>query len=470
MALNFPNSPTAGDVYTFNNRTWVWNGSVWESGVLISQTSPGGANLDTLVVADSSGAKYELDKTKNAVVSVSGENITYDFNWWTLNNSSTKTGFLTNSAIMNFDTLTIPPVINTSIPQLGNSSLQNSYDTLMAMVPTDEYVYVAHRNTGTGVLVYNEFYSTNFASTGLSLNIPTSRLVPTANNSSRLSMRSDNEYLYTVSRDNYNTFIDVFNKSDASDKVKTINIASLPFTEIDGLESSTDKLFLLGKVDSSQNSTLLIFNKSNDFAELNNISFDSYRMYTSLAVDNEYVYLMPRSVSASNFLSVNRYPVSAINSSAPFNNITESGLSSAYWMNVNTGVDNEFIYITGHNTGANVSRISKFNKSSLSYISSVNTASGEIIQEHGIDLHGGGYILTGVQTNYDLFARIYDKNFSQVVSSNIGASNKSVTFSNDKFITGGFGSFETNIKLYKWADSPETVLTGYRMVGVTEEL
>lgn len=29
MAMNFPDSPTPGQVFTFANRTWVWNGSTW---------------------------------------------------------------------------------------------------------------------------------------------------------------------------------------------------------------------------------------------------------------------------------------------------------------------------------------------------------------------------------------------------------------------------------------------------------
>jgi hypothetical protein len=29
MALNFPDAPEVGDVYTFSNRSWTWSGSVW---------------------------------------------------------------------------------------------------------------------------------------------------------------------------------------------------------------------------------------------------------------------------------------------------------------------------------------------------------------------------------------------------------------------------------------------------------
>lgn len=31
MALNFPDSPSLNDTYTFNNKTWTWNGTAWIS-------------------------------------------------------------------------------------------------------------------------------------------------------------------------------------------------------------------------------------------------------------------------------------------------------------------------------------------------------------------------------------------------------------------------------------------------------
>ena len=31
MALDFPNSPTIGDVYTFESRAWRYNGRAWEA-------------------------------------------------------------------------------------------------------------------------------------------------------------------------------------------------------------------------------------------------------------------------------------------------------------------------------------------------------------------------------------------------------------------------------------------------------
>lgn len=34
--INFPNSPAVNDTYSFNNRTWVWNGSGWARDVTVT--------------------------------------------------------------------------------------------------------------------------------------------------------------------------------------------------------------------------------------------------------------------------------------------------------------------------------------------------------------------------------------------------------------------------------------------------
>jgi len=37
MAIDFPTSPVLNEKYTFNGRTWQWNGSAW---VALSQDAP----------------------------------------------------------------------------------------------------------------------------------------------------------------------------------------------------------------------------------------------------------------------------------------------------------------------------------------------------------------------------------------------------------------------------------------------
>lgn len=39
MAIDFPNSPTLGQSYSYGERSWVWNGSRWEG---VSQPGPSG--------------------------------------------------------------------------------------------------------------------------------------------------------------------------------------------------------------------------------------------------------------------------------------------------------------------------------------------------------------------------------------------------------------------------------------------
>lgn len=44
MPIDFPNSPTVGQSFTSNNRTWVWNGNTWRSqGTAFGPTGPAGS-------------------------------------------------------------------------------------------------------------------------------------------------------------------------------------------------------------------------------------------------------------------------------------------------------------------------------------------------------------------------------------------------------------------------------------------
>ncbi len=44
MAIDFPTSPTLNQVYTFNNISWIWNGSYWD-------TYPASTNVVNKLVA-----------------------------------------------------------------------------------------------------------------------------------------------------------------------------------------------------------------------------------------------------------------------------------------------------------------------------------------------------------------------------------------------------------------------------------
>ena len=41
MPINFPSSPSPGDIYTYGNQSWRWTGYAWASGSLLSETAAG---------------------------------------------------------------------------------------------------------------------------------------------------------------------------------------------------------------------------------------------------------------------------------------------------------------------------------------------------------------------------------------------------------------------------------------------
>jgi hypothetical protein len=43
MALNFPNSPSLNDTYTFNRKTWTWDGTAWKVRFITNRTDGGAA-------------------------------------------------------------------------------------------------------------------------------------------------------------------------------------------------------------------------------------------------------------------------------------------------------------------------------------------------------------------------------------------------------------------------------------------
>lgn len=40
-ALDFPSSPTTGDEYSANGKTWKWNGTTWQTVVITNITTKG---------------------------------------------------------------------------------------------------------------------------------------------------------------------------------------------------------------------------------------------------------------------------------------------------------------------------------------------------------------------------------------------------------------------------------------------
>ena len=68
MAINFPNSPNVGDVFTVNNLQYEWNGSAWISVNLVVQSSFDKANAAN-ISADAAVKKVGNTMTGNLVMS-----------------------------------------------------------------------------------------------------------------------------------------------------------------------------------------------------------------------------------------------------------------------------------------------------------------------------------------------------------------------------------------------------------------
>ena len=55
MPIDFPNSPTLNQTYTYNNKIWVWNGTSWTNALSSATAVPanaGGTGLSSFAVGD----------------------------------------------------------------------------------------------------------------------------------------------------------------------------------------------------------------------------------------------------------------------------------------------------------------------------------------------------------------------------------------------------------------------------------
>jgi hypothetical protein len=99
MAMVFPTSPTVGQVFTSGSRSWVWNGSAWDSpsainvlqvpyGLELIRSQAIGVAVNTITVTDVFSATYD-----NYLIQVSGASVTSGGDSYLLrfNNSSGST-------------------------------------------------------------------------------------------------------------------------------------------------------------------------------------------------------------------------------------------------------------------------------------------------------------------------------------------------------------------------------------------
>lgn len=89
-AIDFPNSPTSGDVFTVGSRSWKWNGTAWASNnVTVSATSP-----ITYSAGNIAFAGINLDALTDAVITdpASGQILSYNGTSW-VNAAAPASGF-----------------------------------------------------------------------------------------------------------------------------------------------------------------------------------------------------------------------------------------------------------------------------------------------------------------------------------------------------------------------------------------
>ena len=65
--IDFPSNPSVNDYYTFNNKTWVFNGQGWQlastgaiNGIIIGNTTPAAGNFTTLGATGNISGTYLL--------------------------------------------------------------------------------------------------------------------------------------------------------------------------------------------------------------------------------------------------------------------------------------------------------------------------------------------------------------------------------------------------------------------------
>jgi len=95
MSLNFPSSPSANATYTFNDKTWTYNGNAWAltTGTLSTSVVPEGTNLyfsNARVYSNITALGYITNANVNATLVSTGNIIPSGNNIQTLGNATNR--------------------------------------------------------------------------------------------------------------------------------------------------------------------------------------------------------------------------------------------------------------------------------------------------------------------------------------------------------------------------------------------
>lgn len=137
-AIDFPNSPTSGDVFTVGSRSWKWNGTAWTSNnVTISATSP-----ITYTDGDIAFAGINLNALTDTAVTdpATGQVLIYNGTGWVNTSTPTLAGKLTlSSSGIEFTDGTQTKV---GIPSIVTISQKTSSYTLSSLNERDTIIEV----------------------------------------------------------------------------------------------------------------------------------------------------------------------------------------------------------------------------------------------------------------------------------------------------------------------------------------
>ena len=86
--LSFPSAPSLNDTYTFDGKTWVWNGSAWDlqsdgaiNGIPIGNTSPNTGAFTQLTLTSQGQLKFNDGDNSNYVALRSAMNVSGNVTW-----------------------------------------------------------------------------------------------------------------------------------------------------------------------------------------------------------------------------------------------------------------------------------------------------------------------------------------------------------------------------------------------------
>ena len=135
MSLNFPSSPSANATYTFNDKTWTYNGNAWAltTGTLSTSVVPEGTNLyfsNARVYSNITTLGYITNANVNATLVSTGNIIPSGNNIQTLGNATNrfKELYISGNTIYLGDVLLKTSSTTLQISDTGGNVIFNAID------------------------------------------------------------------------------------------------------------------------------------------------------------------------------------------------------------------------------------------------------------------------------------------------------------------------------------------------------